>query len=623
MRRLTRIAMLLLISVALGALLATVAAAAPLSDDGGAEWQLAQPDAPEPPAGVEAPGHLIGLGHVGDIEFESPDRGALITSGNGGAVLPGVWLYDGVRWRELATVCGATDGRIAWAGPDEFWTVSDGRPGQAAFEGREPPLADDTLCHFGVGASGRFEVLGSYATLAFQSTSYQAMHGAACISPTDCWFGGDQLPSPGLGSFQLHWNGSNVTAEPFTLEGHAVEEMRTFENAIYQSLQLLKNDPRITRQPTIPPLRRITTDSEKRFEPLEPPLLGATQSPLWVQALALGSDGEALWAAGGISELGEKEESPYGVAVLRYSKTQFNGSGYTEAPTPSWQRVIDQEARGKEAPFGEEIDATSIAAEPGTKSAWLGLDTLGDIERPSTTAPGRVARVSGDGTVSDSQTLPETGGPLGPKGAVEHIACPAEHDCWLVTAQGWLFHLAVPGEAAEGPPDAAFAEVPGELPIDQRPLDEGVPPQVPDALPEDDSGEGGPPTGPSVSELLKSVPSPFATITLPLLSNVHSKLIHGTTLQLSFHLAVKARIRLIAKRKKTVVASTRTQTLAHGNHKLLLKLDPHRWPTSLHFQTHALAPLPTTNTRESNTGTIGTSELLPSAATAEDWSRLP
>ena len=32
----------------------------------------------------------------------------------------GVWLYNGVRWRELSTVCGATDGRIAWAGPDEF-----------------------------------------------------------------------------------------------------------------------------------------------------------------------------------------------------------------------------------------------------------------------------------------------------------------------------------------------------------------------------------------------------------------------------------------------------------------------------------------------------------------------
>ncbi len=83
-----------------------------------------------------------------------------------------------------------------------------------------------------------------------------------------------------------------------------------------------------------------------------------------------------------------------------------------------------------------------------------------------------------------------------------------------------------------------------------------------------------------------------------LLTDLHSRLVHGTTLELRFHLAVKARVRLLAKRRKKVVASTPTRTLAAGNRKLLLRLNPHDWPTKLSLQTHALAPLPTTTVKE-------------------------
>ncbi len=72
----------------------------------------------------------------------------------------------------------------------------------------------------------------------------------------------------------------------------------------------------------------------------------------------------------------------------------------------------------------------------------------------------------------------------------------------------------------------------------------------------------------------------------------------GTTLELSFHLAVKARVRLLATRHKQVVASTPMRTLAAGNRKLLLALNRKRWPTKLSLQTHPLAPLPTTTTKE-------------------------
>ena len=91
-----------------------------------------------------------------------------------------------------------------------------------------------------------------------------------------------------------------------------------------------------------------------------------------------------------------------------------------------------------------------------------------------------------------------------------------------------------------------------------------------------------------------------------LLSNIRSRLVHGTTLELSFHLAVKARVRLLAKRRKRVVASSPTRTLAAGNRKLLLRLDRQRWPTSLNLQTHALARLPTVSTRGAATTTVST-----------------
>ncbi|HXP37352.1 MAG TPA: hypothetical protein VN817_06270, partial [Solirubrobacteraceae bacterium] len=128
--------------------------------EGTATWRLEQPAPPEPPVGVAGSGTPIGLGLVGDMQFWAPNRGLLITAGNGNTIPAGLWVYNGERWHLLSNVCGATDGRIAWAAPEEFWTVSDGRPGQAANPktGLPAPLEDNTLCHFSHG-----EVVGSYA----------------------------------------------------------------------------------------------------------------------------------------------------------------------------------------------------------------------------------------------------------------------------------------------------------------------------------------------------------------------------------------------------------------------------------------------------------------------------
>jgi hypothetical protein len=101
----------------------------------------------------------------------------------------------------------------------------------------------------------------------------------------------------------------------------------------------------------------------------------------------------------------------------------------------------------------------------------------------------------------------------------------------------------------------------------------------------------------------------FASVKAPLLSHLHARMVHGNTLELRFQLAVKARVRLLARRRRTIIASTRMQTLAHGSHHLMLRLDPRRWPTKIQLQTHALAPLPTISTRSSSIESTTTSLL--------------
>ncbi len=116
------------------------------TSDGAASWVSAPAMPPTPSSGPASP-YPVPIGYVGDIEFWHPNRGLLITAGNG-VVPEGLYAYDGVTWHQLSTVCGGTDGRIAWAGPDDFWTIADQRPGQVLPNGGVGALQDVSLCHF-------------------------------------------------------------------------------------------------------------------------------------------------------------------------------------------------------------------------------------------------------------------------------------------------------------------------------------------------------------------------------------------------------------------------------------------------------------------------------------------
>ncbi len=268
------------------------------------EWRLEQPSPPVRVAG-ESPGPPIGLGRVGDIEFWAPNRGLLITDGDPPTIPAGLWAYNGEGWHELATVCGATDGRIAWAGPEEFWTVSDGRPGQAANpqSGEPAPLQDNTLCHFSKG-----EVVGSYASLAFRPSSYLPMHGAACSGSGDCWFGGDTLPRTSKGRVspalerQLADRGTR-TAGPRRRGYSRFRRTHVREHGAREGDRLSEEEsaehPSILHEISAlsPPFVSLLPRSSPGAHNV--PSYGEEEFPEALDALHFSSDEEALWGAAG------------------------------------------------------------------------------------------------------------------------------------------------------------------------------------------------------------------------------------------------------------------------------------------------------------------------------------
>jgi hypothetical protein len=619
-----------------------------------ATWRLEQPSAPTPP-GQAPPPAPVPLGKVGDIEFWEPpgeapqaNRGLLITHGNGDAIKAGVWAYDGSGWHEIATTCGATEGRIAWGGPGDFWTVSDQRAGQAPVDGVLPPLANRSLCHFSGGA-----IVASYARLAFEADSYEQMSAAACLPPQppgkssqDCWFAGAALPEPLVGSFHLHWNGIALEAQPYPDRSDPVMEMRALENAIFESVDYGKNDAHIEEPSSAPPAVLHVAEADTAMEPLveELPLYrAASQPPEALEYLRLGSTEGVLWAAAGrrVGTEGDGEAT-----VLRRVDgiwSQVIGPGEEGANAHPLAKLFERGLLESEHEEDELLggpasaaEVRAIAPEPGGEDAWLALgphgQTGGELER----ATAVLVHISAQGELLGVQTLPskaERTLPSNAAGAVAHLVCPAREDCWMANASGWIYHLAREGERT-----LSYSELPGfpegkVIGESERPPDEGIPQEVRDAPPPDTSGlqEEAPDYGGAFAEA--KAPAVESTIQAPLLSDMHSRLVHGTTLELRFHLAVKARVRLVAKRGKKVVAQTPIHTFAAGNRKLLLRLNRHEWPTKLSLRTHALAPLPSTKVTEavggpehggngSKTETTGL-KVLPQAPTFVGLGTLP
>ena len=584
----------------------------------GSTWQFAPAEAPPPPPGAARQPLPVPLGKVGAISFWAPNRGALINEGtatdgcrtaNATAGVPcGLYAYNGRSWHLLSTVCGAGEGRIAWGGPEDFWTISDRRPN---FVAKNPPPnpRSISLCHF---HEGKF--VASYATPFEQSNSYRQMDAAACLGEDDCWFGG-ALGEPPEGAFHLHWDGTSLTAL-YSPVDHAVSSMAVAgPETLLESVEFNPDAPGDSYQSEIEAnaearpfvLHRIEADGEFPGVLLSDPSCSPEKecpplpnyeglAPDDLSGFDLSSDYTPLnpepqvWAvAGRPSRPAPPGEAAHSTAL------RFSGGTWTQVLDESHPGSYSTERELREAKADLETGLKEVAAEPGSPAAWATVgsgDGEAHVDRLTVKNTGGIAS-DYTGTIEQKDVLGEAQR-VGQLGGAGPIACPAQNDCWLATSEGWLFHLTeVPAEADEpgraaGYPedtDQNFAGV-----ITFRPEDEGVPQLPPNE----------PPADTSLANQLQAPPTIAtagqATTTRtnkPLVTDVNSHVVHRYDLELSFKLTVKARVQLLASRKSRRVAQTARETLKAGKHTLMLRLNPRRWPNKIDLKATPLEALPT------------------------------
>lgn len=506
-------------------------------------WRLEQPP---PPAGAP---FKVPLGEPGDLEFWSANRGLLTVNGND-TIPRGVYSWNGQSWHRLATVCGGPGdtARIAWAGPDEFWVIS------------EPSLPRTgsglALCRFKGG-----QVVGSWSTRVDAADPFRQMTSATCEGSDDCWFGGVGSQDPlgeRVGAFHLHWNGTGLESV-YGPQGRGGSDMQFHAGTLYESTLVGRSaenraDPVELGEPEPVPrlLHRFSGGAflNDAFEPAplkEVPVDGS-------ELLALDGNDSDLWAVGGGAASGPA--APPSGAVAR---------------RPLAARLVDgsfKEVTLSGVTFGSSDRFGDVAAIPDTTEALATVVPFAD--RHSSNSKATVARIRADGTTALAQ-LPAAGAG---RGSAARVDCPAANECWMVTWGGWLFHYS-DGKPLPLDTDPAFQGT-----IEFRP-NESAEQFVPDRLPVDDSQLFVPPPLPLNEE--KAKPGRVKRLP-PLLRGVRSRL-QGLRLTVTFTLTRRARVRLLAKRGGHTVAETPPRIFPPGHRSLSLQLSRKSYPTKLAFKT--------------------------------------
>ncbi|MEX2105305.1 MAG: hypothetical protein WD810_00250 [Solirubrobacterales bacterium] len=507
-------------------------------------WRLEQPAPPE-----GAP-FKVPLGAPGDLKFWAPNRGLLTVEGNA-TIRRGIYSWNGQSWHQLATVCGgpADTARIAWAGPTEFWVVSE-----PSLPRRGSGLA---LCRFRDG-----QVVGSWSTRVDAADPFRQMMSATCNGASDCWFGGvgsqDALGER-IGAFHIHWDGTDLETV-YGPQGRSVSDMQFHEGGLYESTLVGRSpenrtDPVDLAEPEAVPrlIHEIDADGGFSNDPFEPAPQFEVPSD-GTELLAMDSDGSDLWAVGGGAASGTS--APVGGAVGR---------------PPLAARLVGgafQELTLSGAVFGPTDRLGDVAAIPGSEDAMATVVPF--AERASTNSKATVARI-GPGGATTTTRLPAAGAG---RGSAARIACPAPEECWMVTRAGWLFHY------SDGTPPPLDTEPAFQGTIEFRP-NESAEQFIPDTPPVDDSQLFAPP---ELEQDPTAEPPPAKVRRLPaLLRKVRSKL-RGLTLTVSFTVTRKARVALLAKRGGRTVARTKRITFGPGRHQLALRLGRENYPTSLAFR---------------------------------------
>jgi hypothetical protein len=559
-----------LIGRATGTLLAGVAvvaalvSAAPGVARGEATWRLEQP---APPAGAA---FKVPLGTPDDMQFYAPNEGLLSVEGN--ATVPaGLFFWNGRDWHQLTTVCGAAGeaSRIAWAGPDDFWVIT---------EPSEPRSGSGLgLCHFEDGV-----IVGSYST-SFQSPEpFRPMDAAACDGPNDCWFAGIGSEDPSgqhIGAYHLHWNGTSLTGS-YQPQGRGVSGLAYFDGTFYEStfVGAEQGSPSgpvalATPEPNGPVLIHELIDETFADTGFLPSLASGVPEE-GVELLSAKADATSLWFSGGGAASGpdapHEGSVPSPPIAVYYDEPFFI------------QDAIDPSL------FGSEDRFVDIAPVPGEDTAWAADQPYSD--RRSTTAKAKVVLVEPGGGAS-LDTLPVSGPG---RGSAQLVAATGPEEAWMATSAGWLFHYTNGTVLPEGN-DPNWAGT-----ITVRP-NESVEQFVSDTPPPDDSELFAPPP---VAVETKAAEEPIPEEIPALLKDV-SVSRHGLTVTVKFDLTSLADVQLVAKLHGKAIARTREERLKAGKHSLSLRLERKRWPSGLSFKTKELTkpkPVPVTG----GEGSVGT-----------------
>jgi hypothetical protein len=511
-------------------------------------WQLDQP-APPPGAAFKVP-----LGTPDDMEFYAPNEGLLSVQGNA-VVSGGLFFWNGRDWHQLSTVCGGSGeaSRIAWAGPDEFWTIT---------EPSEPRVGSGlALCHFKDGV-----VVGSYSTALQSPDPFRPMDAAACNGPDDCWFAGIGSQDPTgqrIGAFHLHWDGTNLISS-YQPQGRGVSGLSFFDGAFYESTFVGAQegdtiDPVTlgTPEPAGPDLIHKLVEgtfADTSFLPYQYPGVPGDGTEL----LSAKSDGGELWFSGGGAASGPAAPKEGSVASPPVA-VRLEGSFLRQVP-------IDTSL------FGSEDRFVDVAPTPGAEAAWVADQPY--AQRGSTTAKAKVVLLeAGGGATID--TLPASGAG---RGSAQLVAATGPEEAWMATSAGWLFHYSN-GAVLPEDTDSNWAGT-----ITVRP-NESVAQFVSDTPPADDSQLFAPP--PVAVEQAASAEAPTAEVIPALLKDIRVNR-HGLTVTVSFDLTRLADVQLVAKRHGKAIARTAKERLRAGKHVLKLSFSAKRWPTGLSFKTKEL-----------------------------------
>ncbi len=532
------------------------------------------------------------LGAPSDIGCEALNRCLLSTDGGVSGFGPSTFSFNGQSWRQYASVCGATGdyGRIVWAGPSEFWLITDPSPPFGQIHQGE------SLCHVANG-----EVVGSYSSLTVQGAAenvYFKLNSGACLAPNDCWFGGDYAElSGGLreGAFHLHWDGQ-VLKPVYAPQGRAVTDLVAFDGEFVESVVVgaRQNDAvnpfNLTTPEAEPRLLHTvaagssddTAFSNVEFTPA--PVDGAPAAATELYALATNGfaagAADRVWAVGGGAMSGPGADGTNPFDRGPFVATRQSGGEWTEIPMPEGMFSADEQfvdvtaIPGTDRALAAIVDGAIGPTYAGTYSEVVWLDANGQVERE---------------VVSTT------------RGTIRKLACTSATACWGVTAEGRIMRLLDPAD----PPLAVDQDPAFTTTITYRP-NEVAEQAVGDNPPIDDSLLFAPPE-PTDDQATESPPAKRLRAAV---GNVRSKL-NGTRLVIRFRVVRKVRVTITAYRKRKVVARARSRMLGKGRHRLTLRLSRDRWPTRLKLK---LAEPGDSNDDENTVGTPAEG-LLPDGVT--------